>query len=54
MPSEEQAELVDKLKAKWDDVNSRCEDNLSATVENHFSMSSTLLLLLLLSHFCCC
>lgn len=25
MPSEEQVELVDQLKAKWDDVNSRCE-----------------------------
>ncbi len=30
MPSDEQAELVDKLKAKWDDVNSRCERYVSA------------------------
>ncbi|CAM9571051.1 unnamed protein product, partial [Pylaiella littoralis] len=35
MPSEEQADLVDKLKAKWDDVNSRYQKLVHQTFFDH-------------------
>lgn len=38
LPREEQAELVDKLKAKWDDVNSRYQQLVHQTFFEHGRM----------------
>lgn len=40
LPREEQAELVDKLKAKWDDVNSRYQQLVHQTFFEHGRMAA--------------